>query len=59
MSLYVLDKDHLSLLQRGNEIIHKHLLAVTPIEMAITVVSLEEQLRGWQLLIKLIMGNNA
>ncbi len=47
MSLYVLDTDHLSLLQRGNENIHKHLLIVSPTEIAITVVSLEEQLRGW------------
>ncbi len=47
MPLYVLDTDHLSLLQRGNEAIRTHLLRVPPTEIAITVVSLEEQLRGW------------
>ncbi|KAF0249505.1 MAG: twitching motility protein PilT, partial [bacterium] len=47
MPLYVLDTDHLSLLQRGNEAIGIHLLRVSPTEIAITVVSLEEQLRGW------------
>ena len=51
MSFYVLDTDHLSLLQRGNEAIHQHLLAVPPTEIAITVVTLEEQLRGWLALI--------
>ena len=47
MALYVLDTDHLSLLQRGNENIRTHLLVIAPAEIAITVVSLEEQLRGW------------
>ncbi|KAF0244118.1 MAG: hypothetical protein FD167_3678 [bacterium] len=47
MPLYVLDTDHLSLLQRGNETIGTHLITVSPREIAITVVSLEEQLRGW------------
>lgn len=51
MSLYVLDTDHLSLLQRGNEAIRQHLLAIPATEIAITVVTLEEQLRGWLALI--------
>lgn len=47
MAFYVLDTDHLSLLQRGNKSIHNRLLLLAPTEIAITVVSLEEQLRGW------------
>lgn len=45
--LYVLDTDHLSLLQRGNAAIKKRLLLISPKQIAITIISLEEQMRGW------------
>lgn len=47
MPLYVLDTDHLSLMQRGNKIISNKLLSITSSELAITIISWEEQLRGW------------
>ncbi|MFY9223307.1 MAG: type II toxin-antitoxin system VapC family toxin [Blastocatellia bacterium] len=47
MPLYVLDTNHLSLMQRGNKIISNRLLSVVSSEVAITVISWEEQLRGW------------
>ncbi len=47
MSLYILDSDHLSLLQRGNDSIRKKLETVLlKHDIAITIVSVEELLRG-------------
>jgi tRNA(fMet)-specific endonuclease VapC len=43
---YVLDTDHLSLHFRGNPQIQQRLILVPPDEIAITVISAEEQLRG-------------
>lgn len=46
MSLFVLDTDHLSLYQRGAEPLLSKLLTHPPGELAITIVTVEEQLRG-------------
>ena len=46
MSLFVLDTDHLSLYQRGAEPLISKLLSHPPEELAITIVTVEEQLRG-------------
>lgn len=46
MTLFVLDTDHLSLYQRGLEPLLSRLLSHPPDELAITIVTLEEQLRG-------------
>lgn len=46
MSLYILDTDHLSLHQRGHEPLKKRLLTVSPKDTAITVITVEESLRG-------------
>ena len=46
MSLFVLDTDHLSLYQRGAEPLLSKLLSHPPDELAITIVTVEEQLRG-------------
>lgn len=46
MSLYILDTDHLSRLQRGDQNIAFKIANVEPELIAITVISLEEQLRG-------------
>ncbi len=46
MSLWIFDTDHLSLLQRGNLQIVQRITAVRPQEIAVTVVTLEEQLQG-------------
>jgi len=48
VSLFVLDTDHLSLYQRGVEPLTSKLLEVehSPDELAITIISVEEQMRG-------------
>lgn len=47
MSLHVLDTDTLSLYQRGHPGVSQHVKAHPPVEVAITVISVEEQLSGW------------
>jgi tRNA(fMet)-specific endonuclease VapC len=46
MTLYLLDSDHLSLHQRGHEPIRMHLLEIPPDRICISVISVEELLRG-------------
>ena len=48
MTLYVLDTDHLSLYQRGVEPLTTKLLELehSPDELAISIITVEEQLRG-------------
>jgi len=46
MSSYVLDTDHLSLHQRGYEPLKSHLLLISPEEVSITIISVEEIFRG-------------
>jgi tRNA(fMet)-specific endonuclease VapC len=43
---YILDTDHLSLQQRGHPQLLLHLRQIPPDELAITVITVEEQLRG-------------
>lgn len=47
MSLYVLDTDHASLFQRRHVSVVRRVLAIPDSDLATTVVSAEEQLRGW------------
>ncbi|MBI4602488.1 MAG: type II toxin-antitoxin system VapC family toxin [Planctomycetes bacterium] len=47
MSLYVVDTDHLSLLRRGHPAVVARVQSVPPRDLAITVITIEEQLRGW------------
>src|SRR5215469_9538050 len=47
MSLYVLDTDTLSLLQRNHRVVRQHVDAVAPTDLAVTIISVEEQLTGW------------
>src|SRR5437762_77949 len=47
MSLFVLDTDHLTLYQRGHPAVVARVRATTPNEIATTIISIEEQLRGW------------
>ena len=47
MSLYVLDTDHVSLFQRGHVEVVRRTLARPDTQVATTVVSFEEQMRGW------------
>ncbi len=46
MSLYVLDTDHASLLQRGNQLVAARIAAMREHVIAVTIVTAEEQLRG-------------
>lgn len=47
MSLFVLDTDHLTLLRRGHPEVVAHVAATRPSDLAITIISVEEQFRGW------------
>lgn len=47
MSLYVLDTDHVSLAQRNHPAVLQHLAATAPADLAVTIITVEEQLRGW------------
>ena len=47
MSLYVLDTDTLTLNQEGHPKVRERAGAVPPTEIAVSVLSVEEQLSGW------------
>lgn len=47
MTSYVLDTDHLSLLQQRDPQVRQRVAAILPTAIAITVITAEEQLRGW------------
>jgi tRNA(fMet)-specific endonuclease VapC len=44
--LWILDTDHFSLLQRGNPTIAKRLSKINASQIAITIITAEEQMRG-------------
>lgn len=46
MSLRVLDTDHVSLFQQRHPLVTQRVNAVTPEEIAITIITAEEQLRS-------------
>jgi tRNA(fMet)-specific endonuclease VapC len=43
---YILDTDHLSLLQRGYKPLRQYIALILPEQIAITIISAEEMLRG-------------
>ena len=45
--IYVLDTDHVSLSQRGSPRISARIQAAGPSRIAISIITVEEQLRGW------------
>lgn len=47
MSRFVLDTDILSLFQRGNAVVRQYVAITPPQDLAITILSVEEQLSGW------------
>jgi tRNA(fMet)-specific endonuclease VapC len=47
VSRFVLDTDHLSLLQRGHAALLQRVAATPSADLATTIVTVEEQLRGW------------
>lgn len=52
MTLYVLDTDILSLYQSGHSTVCQCVSVVPPDEVAVTVISVEEQLSGWYTLLR-------
>jgi tRNA(fMet)-specific endonuclease VapC len=52
MSLYVLDTDILTLYQRGHPLVCQRVNSHPAQELAITVMSVEEQLSGWYTLLR-------
>lgn len=47
MSLYILDTDHVSLFQRNDSSVVQHLATVAFNSLAVTIVTVEEQIRGY------------
>jgi tRNA(fMet)-specific endonuclease VapC len=45
--LWILDTDHVSLFQRGNTTVIHKVQSISHQEIGITIVSYEEQIRGW------------
>jgi tRNA(fMet)-specific endonuclease VapC len=45
--LWILDTDHISLFQRGNTAVIRKIQSIARPEIAVTIVSYEEQIRGW------------
>jgi tRNA(fMet)-specific endonuclease VapC len=48
MSLYVLDTDHVSLYQMGQPSVIQRIMGHIQDRLAVTVITVEEQLGGWQ-----------
>jgi tRNA(fMet)-specific endonuclease VapC len=47
VSLFVLDTDILTLFERGNAVVAARVAEHPPTEIAVSVVTVEEQLSGW------------
>jgi tRNA(fMet)-specific endonuclease VapC len=47
LNLFILDTDHVSLFQRAHPLVIQRIAAVDPRRLAVTIVTAEEQLRGW------------
>ncbi|MGL6341168.1 MAG: type II toxin-antitoxin system VapC family toxin, partial [Waterburya sp.] len=48
--MYILDTDHLSVLDRGGakaQVLLQRLVGIDPRQVAATIISYEEQTRGW------------
>lgn len=47
MSLYILDTDHVSLFQQKHPLVTRRVSKTKPEEIAVTIVTVQEQMRGW------------
>ena len=52
MSLYILDTDHVTLHQHRHPVLQRRLAAAGARQLAVSIVTAEEQLRGWLRLIR-------
>jgi tRNA(fMet)-specific endonuclease VapC len=52
MTWYILDSDHVSLHQRRHPVVVQRLAAVPSARVFVSIVTVEEQLRGWLALIR-------
>src|SRR5208337_1253874 len=52
MKLYVLDTDTLTLAERGHPDVGRRIQSMSPPQLSITVISIEEQLTGWYTLLR-------
>lgn len=52
MSLYILDTDTLVLFQQGHEHVCRRVLSVPIDQLAVTVITVEEQVSGWYTLLR-------
>ncbi len=46
MTLWILDTDHISLFQTGHPSVTNRIHSIDPIDLAVTIISLEEQMYG-------------
>ena len=47
MTLYILDTDHVSLFQRKNPLILNRIQRINNEQIAVTIITVQEQMRGW------------
>ena len=47
MKLWMFDTDHISLHQRGNLTLIQRMAMLDPSQLAVSIVTVEEQMRGW------------
>ena len=59
MSLYVLDTDHFTLYRYGHEAVTQRVEAVPAQELAITIITIEEQLTGWFIRLQLLFHSRS
>ena len=52
MSLYILDTDHITLFQQAHPQVVQRIAAMKPETLAVTIITAEEQLRGWFMAIR-------
>ena len=52
MSLWILDTDHLTLWQNEHPLVKQRIEQVNRQEIAVTIISVEEQTRGWHNVIR-------
>lgn len=58
MSLWILDTDTLSLFLRGDPHVCQRVGSVSPNELAVTVITVEEVLTGWHAEVRRVRGDN-